>query len=663
MFGTCYYPEHWSQEQWAEDARMMSELGLSYVRIGEFSWSRLEPREGELNFQWLDEAIKTLSNAGLKIIIGTPTATPPKWLVDKWPDVLPVDPQSGQVRGFGSRRHYDFSSEIYLREALRITELLAERYGSNDAVVGWQTDNELCCHETCISASKAALDAFRNWCKGRYGTIEKLNSAWGNVFWSMEYMDFSDIELPFSAVTEVNPAHALAYRRFSSDQAVRFHNQMIEVIREKAPGKFITHNFIPMDDTGTDNFALAENLDFASYDNYPLGRTDEQLGHLPKEGFQPYMRTGHPDFATYYHDQVRGLKSKDFWIMEQQPGPVNWAPNNPRPAPGMIRFWTLEAFAHGASCVCYFRWRQAPFAQEQMHAGLLRVDSSKTEAWDQAEQVRDEIARLDLLSQETAPASVAILTGSEGLWVSDIESQAQGYDFVQVQLSYYSALRELGLNVDFISVDQDFSGYSLIIAPCLPIIDDAFVKKCQNSHATFVFGPRAGAKTNEFSQPDTLPPGKLQKLIPIRVLSVETLRPDCTEAFSWQDKTYESCIWREQLDCSESTEVLVEYTDISSTGGLSPAVVCHDNFIYIATLTDGVFLRDFLEQVCQQTHVTTHNFGTDIRVRQRGELFFAFNYSDKEKELPLEGKTILLGDRRIKPQDVTVWKNQVLAAR
>lgn len=653
MFGVCYYPEHWPQDCWSEDAQMMSELGLTYVRIGEFAWSRLEPKEGEICFEWLDQAIETLCAAGLRVILGTPTATPPKWLVDKWPEVLPVDPQSGRVRGFGSRRHYDFSSEIYLRESLRITELMAKRYATHPGVVGWQTDNELCCHDTTVSGSDTALEAFRAWCKTRYENIEALNTAWGNVFWSMEYLDFSEIEAPFGTVTEANPAHSLAYRRFSSDQVIRFHNKMVEVVRLNAPGKFITHNFIPMAETGVDNFALAAPLDFASYDNYPLGRTDLHFADSPEEDIRPYMRTGHPDFATYSHDQVRGLKSKDFWIMEQQPGPVNWADNNPRPAPGMVRFWTLEAFAHGASCVCYFRWRQAPFGQEQMHAGLLRVDNSKTEAWAQAEQVRDELKKLELPSQETRPASVAILTGSESYWVSDIDSQSKHYDFNKVQLSYYSALRELGLNIDFISVDSDFSPYSLIIAPFLPITDDAFVKKCEGSDAIFVFGPRAGAKTAEFGYPETLPPGKLQRLAPLRVLSVETLRADCPEPLDWQGKQYESNIWREELDAS-TAEVLAYYDKARN----DPAVVRYDNLVYLGTLTSKDFLKDLFKTLCQESNISFYEFGPDIRIRQRGDLFFAFNYSGQEKELSLnEDDIILLGSNTMKAHDVTVWKN------
>lgn len=652
MFGICYYPEHWSREIWLQDAKMMCSLGIEYVRIGEFAWSRIEPRSNEFCFEWLDDAITILCDVGLKVILGTPTATPPKWLVDQYPEILPVDVSTGRVRGFGSRRHYDFSSAIYLREALRITELLVKRYGQHKGVVGWQTDNELCCHETALSASKVACDEFQKWCNERYMSIDDLNKAWGNVFWSMEYNSFSQIELPVGAVTELNPAHSLAYRRFSSEKVVNFHNRMIEIIRMYAPGKFITHNFIPMNETGVDNYALAKSLDFASYDNYPLGRTDLHFTNSPATDIQKYMRTGHPDFATYYHDQTRCLNKEGdgFWVMEQQPGPVNWAQNNPRPASGMVRLWTLEALAHGAACVCYFRWRQAPFGQEQMHAGLLRVDNSKTEAWEQIEQVREEVLQSDILKCETQRAPVAIITSAEAQWVSDIECQGESYDFNQVQFSYYSALREIGVNVDFISVDDDFSNYSIIIAPSLPIIDDEFVDKCDKCDAMFIFGPRFGAKTQEFSYPNNLPPGPLQRIAPFKILTVETLRVDCVEMFMWQGKQYENIIWREELE-APGAKILARYKDGS------PAIAQYNRIIYLSGLTNTEFLCDFLKEQCQTAGIRVYSFGKNIRVRQRGDLKFAFNYSDEEKELPLEENAVLiLGDKKIKPRDVTIWK-------
>ena len=629
---------------------MMTELGLSYVRIGEFAWSRLEPRDGELQFDWLDEAVDVLSRAGLKVVMGTPTATPPKWLVDKYPEILPVDPNTGRTRGFGSRRHYDFSSNAYLGEALRITEVMAGRYGSHDGVVGWQTDNELCCHDTTLSASDSARAAFQRWCSERYDSIDTLNASWGNVFWSMEYLDFSEIELPVGAVTETSPAHRLAYRRFSSEKVVHWHERMVEVIRKHAPGKFITHNFIPMSQTGVDNFALAKPLDFASYDSYPLGHTDIHFRSAPAEAFRKYMRTGHPDFATYFLDQARCLTDGGFWVMEQQPGPVNWADNNPRPAPGMVRLWTLEAFAHGADCVSYFRWRQVPFAQEQMHAGLLRPDSSKADAWPEVEQAVADMALLDEHIESRQASSVAIVTAAESFWVTEIERQSESYRYDEVQFSYYHALRSNGVSVDFIGADADFDAYKLIIVPCLPIVDDAFIEKCEQSDATIVFGPRSGSKTADFGIPLGLPPGPLQRIAPLKVLSVETLRPDCREGLAWNQKQYDSVIWREELDAT-SADVLARYDDESA------AIVRFDRVFYVGTLTNAEFLHDFLGHLCSDAGIMTHDLPPDVRIEQRGNLMFAFNYSEEEQELLLDEKAeVLLGESSMQPHDVTVWK-------
>lgn len=650
MFGVCYYPEHWPEDKWRSDAEKMAKLGLSYVRIGEFAWSRIEPRPQDYQFEWMDRAIAVLTEAGLAVVIGTPTATPPSWLVSQHPDILPEHPRTGRIRGFGSRRHYDFSSRIYHQESMRITKELAQRYGQHTGVIGWQTDNELCCHDTAISVSAEARRAFQLWCQNRYGDINSLNSAWGNVFWSMEYPSFEHIDCPYGAVTETSPAHQLAFQRFSSDQVCRYHDDMIATLRRYTTGQFITHNFIPMHETGVDNVALAKGLDFVSYDNYPLGRTDLIMTDRPSSELMPYMRTGHPDYATYYHDQTRGLLQRHFWVMEQQPGPVNWANSNPRPAPGMVRLWTLEAFAHGADCVSYFRWRQAPFAQEQMHAGLLRIDDSRSDTWHEIEQVIREVNRLKVCDHIKQRSRVAIISAAESHWVSDIERQSAFYDSDTVQRDYYCALRQLGLDIDLIAPSADLSDYDLVLVPSLPIADSDFIARCKTITATLIFGPRAGAKTHEFSVPNSLAPGVVQQLIPIRVTSVETLRADCSQHFQWQGRTYKSRIWREFLD-TDNAHILASL----DTG--DPAVVQLGSVIYIGTLTCSDFLLDFLEYQCQQLNIPTERVPSDVRLCRRGPLNFAFNYSDRPQKLDLEDNiNCLLGSPTIAPYDVTVWR-------
>ena len=370
--GVCYYPEHWPEDWWADDAAAMAAMGLSRVRIGEFAWSRIEPEPGRYDWGWLDRAVETLHAAGLGIIMGTPTATPPKWLVDTMPDMLAVD-ADGRPRKFGSRRHYCFSHRGYRAECARIVTALAERYGNHPAVVAWQTDNEYGCHDTAISYSDAARDAFRSWLGVKYATVGALNAALGNVFWSMEYRSFGEIDLPNLTVTEPNPAHVLDFRRFASDEVVSFNRLQCDILRAASPGRDIVHNFMGFF-TQFDHHAVARDLDVVTWDSYPLGFLDS-FAMFSDDDKARYERQGHPDIAAFHHDLYRGMAANGRWaVMEQQPGPVNWARHNPAPLPEMVRLWTIEAMAHGAELVSYFHWRQAPFGQEQMHSGLHGPD-------------------------------------------------------------------------------------------------------------------------------------------------------------------------------------------------------------------------------------------------------------------------------------------------
>ncbi|MEJ2000942.1 MAG: beta-galactosidase, partial [Maritimibacter sp.] len=212
--GVCYYPEHWPEEIWAEDAARMAAAGISFVRIGEFAWTRMEPSPGQCHFDWLDRAIEVLGAAGLKVVLGTPTATPPRWMATKHPDMFAID-ADGRPRGFGSRRHYDFSHKGYRDDCAQIVGVLAERYGANPHVAAWQIDNEYSCHDTTLSYSAAALAGFRDWLAQKYQSPDALNRAWGNVFWSMDYASFDEIELPNLTVTEPNPAHVMDFRRYA----------------------------------------------------------------------------------------------------------------------------------------------------------------------------------------------------------------------------------------------------------------------------------------------------------------------------------------------------------------------------------------------------------------------------------------------------------------
>ncbi|RIH89832.1 beta-galactosidase [Calidithermus roseus] len=644
MLGVCYYPEHWPRERWAEDARRMRELGLSYVRIGEFSWSRVEPREGRFEFEWLDEAIETLGREGLKVVLGTPTPTPPKWLIDKHPDILAYDIQ-GRVRKFGSRRHYSFSSRSYLEHSRRIVTLFAQRYGTNPHVAGWQTDNEYGCHDTTRSYGPEDLRAFREWLRARYGDIAALNAAWGNVFWSMEYHSFEEIELPNLTVTEANPSHWLDFYRFSSDQVAAYNRMQVEILRQHSPGRFIAHNFMGYT-PDFDHFKLAEDLDVAGWDSYPLGFTDMDVLPVSQQDKLRYAHTGHPDMAAFHHDLYRGVKPR-WWVMEQQPGPVNWAAHNPSPAPGMVRLWTWEAFAHGAEVVSYFRWRQFPQAQEQFHAGLNRPDFQPDVGYFEVQQVARELQTLPLPQSQRAP--VALVFDYEADWLYRVQPQGQEFSYRDLTWTFYQALRSLSLDVDFVKPGGSLEGYRLVVVPSTPILREEALEALRSAQAPVVLGPRTGSKTEFLGIPPNLPPGPLQALLPIKVVRVESLRPGVDFEVEWEGGRYRSSVWREWIE--SELEPLGNFAD-------GKGAIFQNNYLrYLAFWPSREFLSAYLGRLASSLGLHAQLLPDGLRIRQRGNLTFAFNYAPHPQAAPApEGAEFVLGGPTVEAYGVSAWR-------
>lgn len=635
--GTCYYPEHWPEDQWAKDARRMVETGLSHVRIGEFAWSRIEPEVGRFDWAWLDRAIETLQEAGLGVILGTPTATPPKWLVDRMPDMLAVD-RDGKPRKFGSRRHYCFSHAGYRGEAARITRAVAQRYGRHPAIVAWQTDNEYGCHDTVLSFSDAARDEFRRWLAARYDGIGALNAAWGNVFWSMEYRTFDEIELPNLTVTEANPAHWLAFRRFSSDQVAAFNRAQVDILRELSPGRDVVHNFMGFF-TEFDHHGVAADLDAVGWDSYPLGFL-ETFRFSDAEKLA-YARQGHPDIAAFHHDLYRGCATDGrWWVLEQQPGPVNWARHNPAPMAGMVRLWTLEAMAHGAELVSYFRWRQAPFGQEQLHAGLLRPDDEPAPALGEVEMVAREIGGLGPLGP--GPRQVALIFSYEADWVTSIQPQGAGLSALWAAFDFYSGLRQMGLNVDIVHPSASLDGYELCVIPCLPIVSDTLLRNLRGFGGQVVVGPRSGSRDTDFAIPDGLPPGAL---FPGKVSRVESLRPGIYhDGDGWRIVQ-----WLEHIETEAEPELVASDGTIASWRA--------GRIRYLGAWPTPDLVRALFVRALADTSLSIHALPEGLRLRQAGDHIFVFNYGNEPRDVPpsVPG-CVVLGDRRIIPAGVAVYK-------
>lgn len=648
--GVCYYPEQWPRARWPDDARRMRELGLSVVRIGEFAWTRMEPRPGEFDWAWLDDAIACLADQGLQIVLGTPTAAPPAWLVQAHPEVLPVDAR-GAVKAFGSRRHYDFSSPAFADASRRIVTAMAERYGRHPAVIAWQVDNEYGCHDTVLSYSSAALAGFRRWLAERYGSVQALNTAWGTDFWSLQVERFDDVGFPVGQPTLPLPAHALDFRRFASDEVLRFHRMQVEILRRHSPGRDVLHNFMGLFGE-FDTHAMAPELDLATWDNYPLGFTDTAATFLDEAERLRWARTGHPDISAFHHDLYRGVAGGRWGVMEQQAGPVNWAHWNALPLPGMVRAWTWEAIAHGAELVSYFRWRQLPHAQEQMHSGLHTPDDRLDHGGQEAALVAAELKSL-ALAPDAGRGRVAMVFDFSAHWMVQILPHGADMSYFGLLFEQYSALRRLGLDVDIVAPDAALDGYRLVLLTALACPPQALVERLAASDAVVVLGPRTGSKTAQLAIPPTLPPGPLAGGMPVRVRAAESLRPGlCVDVLQGEQAVGQGRRWRDIVEpLSPDVEVLARYADGA------PAWLRHQRWYLQSGVIDDGLQRRWLAEVAAAAGLATQALPEGLRLRQRGDVRFAIHRGPGDAEVPAPADAVfLLGDRKLPPGGVAAWK-------
>ncbi len=453
--GTDYYPEHWDKRRWRKDAELMQKAGFNVVRMAEFAWAMMEPDEGRFDFAWLDEAIDILHSHGIYAILGTPTAVMPAWLARHYPETLAVNAQGQRVE-WGVRKNNCFTSGAYRFFSARITRAMAEHFKDNPGVIGWQTDNEFGGPDCFCDSCRAEWHA---WLRRRYGNIAALNKAWGNHFWGQVFSEWDEINIPRDPNT-YNPSACLDWRRFNSWTQVRFQHEQVEILRELCPKHFITHNFMGLF-KGIDYYDLAKELDHVSWDNYPV-----------------WGAPGPMDSSAFAADVMRGLKRKNFWIMEQTAGPGGWSDFGRNPYPGEIRSVAYQQLAHGADGQVWFRWRTCTAGREQYWHGLLQHDGRPLRRYNEAAQVATEYHRLAPELEGTTPRpQVAMIYDYENIWATDIQPSYGGHSYHEAAGRFYAAMHRLGVNIDIIPPSADFSEYKLVVAPDLYILPDTLAKR------------------------------------------------------------------------------------------------------------------------------------------------------------------------------------------
>jgi beta-galactosidase len=502
--GVDYYPEHWQKERWATDAKLMKEAGFNVVRLAEFAWVMMEPDEGRFTFDWLDEAIAVLGAQGISCILGTPTGSMPAWVARKYPDVLALL-KDGTRKVWGVRKDNCLTSPTYRLLSERIACAMAEHYADHRHVIGWQTDNEfggIACHcETC-------RNEFIDYLRKKHGSLDSLNASWGTHFWGHRVGTWNEVVLPNEKESH-NPGACLDWQRFFSACNIRLQAEQVRILRARCPKHFITHNLMGCYPE-IDYFTFARDLDFVSWDNYPVWNDP---------GFR-YR-------ASMAADLMRGLKKKNFWIMEQTAGPGGWGAFGRNPWPGEIRGVAYQQLAHGADGQIWFRWRTCTAGREQYWHGLLGHDGRALRRYEEAKKTAHEYHALaPMVEGTTVEAKVAIVHDYDALWALRIQPGYDGCNYHDAIARYYEALLRAGVNVDFVSPADDLSSYRVVFAPHLHVLSDdtaarlhAFVER----GGVLVADCRTAVKTpDNLCRPETLP-GPLSAALGIEIQEYESL--------------------------------------------------------------------------------------------------------------------------------------------
>lgn len=620
--GSAWYPEHWDETRWPEDLALMRAAGMNVVRVGEFAWSRMEPAEGQYDFDWLQRAIELAKQHGMETVIGTPTAAPPAWLTHNYPDTLAIR-ENGRPDTHGNRCHFNPASPRYLDFCRKIAEQMAQRFGQHPDVIGWQICNEY----NSVSYDEETRRQFQAWLRERYGTLDALNARWSTAYWSQTYSDWAQIPLPIGGH---NPGLMLDFRRFITHIYVHYQRVQLDAIRAHTPpDRWITSNFMGWFDR-FDHYAICEDLDLASWDNY--------------------VGTGHLNFLNNgaVHDLTRGFKRKNFWIMETQPGSVNWSPINNMLNRGEVRAMAWHAIGHGADAVLYWQWRSALNGQEQYHGSLVAPDGNTRPLYTEITQLGRDMAQAAAALRDTRPvAECAVLHSYDNRWAIDFQRHHRDFQPVEHWLSFYRPLRTIAHTVDVINPDAPLKEYRLVVAPHLHMIDEVLAAKLTDyvrNGGHLVLGPRSGMKDIDNSLLPARQPGPLAPTLGAHVEEYYAL--DTTFPVSNADVSGSAKIWAEWLVTDTlDAQIIMRYGTANGWLDGQAAVVTRvlgaGRITYVGAWLDADTMKHLATSWALASGLDTFHArmpeGVEMcrRVGEKGEALIVINHTRQPQEIPL----------------------------
>jgi len=668
LHGGDYNPDQWPAEVWEEDMRLMKLSHCNAMSVGIFAWARLEPAEGQFDFDWLDRVMDLIAENGGVAVLATPSGARPAWLARQYPEVLRVRADR-QRNLFGGRHNHCLTSPVYREKVRIINSKLAERYADHPALAVWHLSNEYSgdCHCDLCRA------AFVEWLKRKYGTLDALNHAWWAAFWSHTYTAWDLIEPP-SPIGEMS-VHGLNldWKRFVTDQTMGFMCHEIAALREFSPDVPVTTNMMGTF-PGLNYWKMAPYLDVISWDSYPMWHKDDDVALAS-------------DIA-FVHDINRCLKGgKPFMLMESVPSATNWVQAAKVKRPGMHALSSLQAVAHGSDTVQYFQWRKSRGSSEKFHGAVVdHVGHEDTRVFRDVADLGVKLEQLAPVVGTTVRPDVAIIYDWENLWaMNDAQGPRRGEKgYLEACKRHYRAFWERGIPVDVIDMEQDLTRYKLVIAPMLymlrPGVDEriaAFVEAGGTFVATYWTGI---VDENDLVFLGGWPGGKLRQLLGIWDEEIDALYENDRNAiilkagnplgFGGEYELRDYCA----LIHPESADVLATYRDDFYAGrpALTVNVYGDGKAYYLASNPDDGFLRDFYGALDANLGLLRSldadlPHGVSAQLRTDGEMNYVFvmNFNAEPVTLNLGAATytdLLTGETLSGAIELGVYDVKVLVA-
>lgn len=644
IHGGDYNPDQWLgyPDVLKEDVRLMNLAGVNSASVAIFAWAALEPEEGKYNFGWLDETFDRLWKGGVRIVLATPSGARPAWMDEKHPEVLRTNADRTK-RLHGLRHNHCFTSPYYREKVREMNRMLAERYGKHPALMMWHISNEYSgeCH------CPLCQEAFRNWLRKKYDNdIEKLNHEWWTYFWSHRYTSFDQIESPSPLGETAVHGMNLDWKRFVTDQTIDFYRNEIAPLREITPDIPVTTNLMGFFD-GLDYWKFSQELDVASWDNYPLWGNDSE---------KTWETASH---VAFIHDMNRSfLKGKPFMLMESVPTKTNWQPSCKIKRPGMHLLSSMQAVAHGSDSVQYFQWRKGRGASEKFHGAVVdHCGRSDTMEFQGVKAVGDLLKKLPGVAGTTTESKAAVLYDWENRWaIEDFQGTVnrESRRYVETCVEHYRPLWKKGVSTDIVCEESDFSGYKLLAAPMLYMLRPGIAKKLRDfaeNGGTLILTHLTGyVNENDLCFLGGFPGDGMMDTAGIWCEDIDTVYPtDENFAVSRENRLgfagrYALGRMREIVHPAEGTEVLAVYEGDFYAG--MPVLTCHPvgkgRVYYIASAVGQDFLDEFYEKVLPEAGVSpcldvSLPEGVSMTLREGGgeRYFFFMNFTEQEQRVSL----------------------------